>query len=282
MFLSGSGWTRSHIPIYGYWLTSGRGILTLAHVVSGDVEKNAERRERHEKALRVFIAKEQLEAFPVVTCNEFLSDGIESLIQCHGIGGLRPNTVLLGWPRDDSKAESFGASLRVIARMKRSILAARFLAYRDTEDEAMDDFTNVDGHWQVPRGTIDVWWRGKDNGALMLLLAHLLHCNGEWRNNKIRMLRIVDNEQARPDVEAHIAELGAAARISIQPEVIVSREPTEVVIQRASAGASLVFFGIQTPQAGQELELYRRMELIAGDLPRVLFVASAGGMALES
>ena len=283
MALSGSGWTRSHIPIYGHWLTSGQGILTLAHVVSGHVEDNAERRERHEKALRAFIAREQLEAFPVVTCNEFLSDGIESLIQCHGIGGLRPNTVLLGWPRDNFKAESFGANLRVISSMKRSILAARFLAHRGSDDDsATDDFTNVDDHWQVPQGTIDVWWRGMDNGALMLLLAHLLHCNGEWRNNKIRMLRVVENEQAKPEIEAHIAELGAASRISIQPEVIVSKERAEVVIQRASASASLVLFGFQTPKEGKELELYRRMESIAGDLPRVLFVASAGGMALES
>ena len=62
---------------------------------------NGER--RYEKLLRSFIAKEELQAFPVVTCNELLSDGIEALIQCHGIGGLRPNTVLLGWPRDRAR-----------------------------------------------------------------------------------------------------------------------------------------------------------------------------------
>ena len=43
-----------------------------------------------------------------------------------------------------------------------------------------------------------------------------------------------------------------------------------------------MLLGFQTPDEGEELELYRRMEQIAGDLPRVLLVDSAGGMELES
>jgi amino acid transporter len=280
MALSGSGWTRSHIPIYGYWLTSGHGILTLAHVVSGDIEDHAERRDQYEKILRNFIAKEELEAFPVVTCNELLSDGIESLIQCHGIGGLRPNTVLLGWPREE-KAEVFGSNIRLIARMNRSILAARFLAHRQ-EDTDQEDTTDVEEHWKVPQGTIDVWWRGMDNGALMLLLAHLLHQNPGWRDNPIRLMRVVEKAEAKVEIENHLVDLGAASRITITPKVIVSDRPASEVIQTASANAAVVLLGLQTPEEGKELELYQHMESIAGDLPRVLFVASAGGMALES
>ena len=58
MALSGTGWTRPHIPILGHWLTSGHGILTLAQVVTGDVERHAERRERYEELLLGFIARE--------------------------------------------------------------------------------------------------------------------------------------------------------------------------------------------------------------------------------
>jgi amino acid transporter len=280
MALSGTGWTRSHIPIYGYWLTSGHGILTLAHVVSGDIEDHAERRDQYEKILRNFIAKEELEAFPVVTCNQVLSDGIESLVQCHGIGGIRPNTILVGWPREE-KAEAFGANIRLIARMNRSILAARFASHRQGNIDE-EDTTDVAEHWKVPQGTIDVWWRGMDNGALMLLLAHLLHKNPAWRNNAIRMMRVVDNPEAKAEIEKHMLELGAASRITIMPTVIVSDEPPQTVIPRASANAAVVLLGFQTPEEGAELELYHRMESIAGELPRVLFVASAGGMTIES
>ncbi len=56
MALSGTGWTRPHIPIYGHWLTSGHGILTLAQVVSGDIEEHAERRKRYESILRGLLS----------------------------------------------------------------------------------------------------------------------------------------------------------------------------------------------------------------------------------
>jgi hypothetical protein len=43
LVLSGTSWTRPRLAIYGHWLTAGHGILTLAHVVQGDVEDHAER-----------------------------------------------------------------------------------------------------------------------------------------------------------------------------------------------------------------------------------------------
>ncbi|MGB7324931.1 MAG: hypothetical protein WBD31_08660, partial [Rubripirellula sp.] len=282
MALSGSCRTRPHIPIYGHWLTSGHGILSLAHVVTGDPEELTQQRLRYEKQLRGFIKREELDAFPAVTCAEYLSDGIESLIQCHGIGGLRPNTVLLGWPRNASKADSFGATVRLIARTERSILAARFLAYRD-EDSESDAATTTDiaQHWEVPGGTIDVWWRGMENGELMLLLAHLLHRNPEWRANPVRVLRVVQNDQARKEILKHLDELAASARIRFNPEVIVSDRPVAEVIQETSRNASLVLLGFQTPEEGQESAMFESLESLAGDLPRIILVDSAGGMALE-
>ena len=281
MALSGTGWTRPHIPIYGHWLTSGQGILTLAHVVTGGIEDHAERRDRYEKLLRTFIAKEGLEAFPAVACDETLIQGINALIQCHGIGGLRPNTVLLGWPRDASKAVDFGATIRMVARMNRSVLAARFLSHRMAE-EPNSPPGDSDDNWDVPQGTIDVWWRGMENGALMMLLAHLLHQNPGWRDNPIRVLRMVENEQARSKVEEHLREIGAAARIHVRPFVVVSSESPEVVIPFTSKYASVVILGFKTPPEGEEIQMFDKLEAIAGNLPRVILVDSAGGMALES
>jgi amino acid transporter len=279
MALSGPGWTRAYIPIYGHWLTSGHGVLSLAHVITGDIEDHAERRDSYEAVLRKFIAREELQAFPVVTVNEYLSDGIEALIQCHGIGGLRPNTVLLGWPRDVSRAEIFGANIRVVARMGRSVIAARMIMHRQPEEMQPK---SSEEHWRVPKGSIDVWWRGMENGALMMLLAHLLHQNPEWRGNPIRLLRVVKNEEAKNDVERHLRTLSETARINCQPTVVVSSDTAEQVIAQASRHASIVLMGFQTPAEGAERELYERMEALAGDLPRVLFVDSAGGMALDA
>jgi hypothetical protein len=48
-----------------------------------------------------------------------------------------------------------------------------------------------------PQGTIDVWWNTLRNGSLMLLLAHLLQQNSEFRGSPIRLLHIVENESGR-------------------------------------------------------------------------------------
>jgi len=116
---------------------------------------------------------------------------------------------------------------------------------------------------------------------LMMLLAHLLHRNPDWRRNSIRVIRIVPNEEAQEEVRHHIIDMAAAARIRAEPVVIVAGDVT-AAIQATSRNASVVFFGFETPAEGEEQQFFEHMEAIAGTLPRVLFVSSVGGMELES
>lgn len=271
--LSGSGWTRPHLAVYGHWITAGHGILTLAHVVHGDVEDHAERQAAYEKTLRQFIRKQELQAFPAVVVAEYLSDGLEALIQCHGIGGLRPNTILMGWPSDPARVEAFGANLRLLSRFGRSVVCARFPGLRDDDAEF-----NV---WSIPPGTIDVWWRGKANGQLMLLLAHLLRQNPQWRDHRIRLLRVVPGQEAAEEVHRHLTELAAASRIEAEAVPLCSSHVAET-IQSASSAAAVTIVGFEPPEEGHEAAFYDSIEYITGPLPRVLIVNSRGGMELET
>lgn len=282
--LSSSAWHRPHLAIYGQWLTSGHGVLTLAQVICGDVEKHAERRESYERSLRKFIEKEELQAFSAVVVDTYLSDGIESLVQCHGLGGLKPNTVLIGWPKTETKSEAFGATLRLVARFNRSMICARLLLDEEVSDgqHATEDREAMLAEaWEIPNGTIDVWWRGKKNGALMMLLAHMLHQNPDWRHNSIRVIRIVPSEEAVEEVREHIVQLAAISRIRVEPIVLVA-ENVPLAIQVTSQNAAVVLLGFESPVEGEEADFYQRMETLIGALPRVLFVDSAGGMELES
>ncbi len=266
--LSGTAWTRPHLPVYGHWLTSGHGILTLGQVIQGEVEGLSERRVNQERILRQFIRDQELEAFGSVVVARYLSDGIEALVQCQGLAGLRPNTVLLGWPNDPARVELFGSHLRLIAELGRSIVAVRLGARTDAGDDEEDA-------WEVPRGTIDVWWRGYQNGELMLLLAHLLHRNPEWRSNPIRLLRVVPNEAACDEVLNHLGELSATSRIAAQPLVCASQDVAKA-IQETSKDSALAILGFEAPAEGHEQTFFENLEHLAGDLPRVLFVDNAG------
>ena len=264
--LSGAGWSRPHLAVFGHRLTTGHGILSLGQVILGEPNEQRKRRENQEKILTTMIQEREIEGFPAVAVAPDLSAGIETLIQCHGLGSLRPNTVLLGWPGDLERVPLFGETLRSIAQLGRSSVVLR---YKDDTDP-----------WIAPRGTIDVWWRGRKNGELMLLLAHLLQRNQEWRTRKIRLLRVIENEAGREEVQEHLEKLIDESRIRAEAEVVVSSDPRGA-IRDASSKAAIVFFGFEAPQEGAEEAWYHGMERWAGDLPRVLLVNSTGGMSLE-
>ncbi len=266
--LSGTGWSRPHLAVYGHWLTSGQGILSLGQIIEGEVDRQLVRRQNQEKLLYQFIQEQELEAFPAVVVAPHFADGIDALVQCHGLGALRPNTILVGWPSDPKRVESFAAMLRSVARLERSVISVRFVP------EPGDPR-------QVSPGSIDVWWRGRENGDLMLLLAYLLTQNNEWRGRTIRILRVIDNEAGRSEVAAHLADLIDSAHIRAVPEVIIASDPQQA-IHEASASAAMVFMGFETPEEGDEQSFVDQMNQWAGQLPRVAFVHSGGGMSLDT
>lgn len=44
---------------------------------------------------------------------------------------------------------------------------------------------------------IDIWWRAKENGSLMLTLAHLIQDAPRYREHSIRVLRIIEDEATK-------------------------------------------------------------------------------------
>ena len=133
----------------------------------------------------------------------------------------------------------------------------------------------------VPTGTVDVWWRGRENGELMVLLAHLMLDHPKWQGRRLRLLRVIENESASEEVRLHLKQLLREARIQGSTKVVVSSDPKSA-IQTTSRDAAMVFLGVQPPEEGAEENFFDRTESLVGGLPRVALVQSAGGMRLES
>ena len=265
---TGKTWTKPRLAIFGHWFTTGHGILSLGQVIMGDVDELLERRNSQERILHKFIKDESLEAFPAVVVANNQSEGIESLVQCHGLGSLRPNTVLFKWPTDASDANWFGCTLRTVANLKRSIVVMRI------DDDESDP-------WAVPKGTVDIWWRGERNGSLMLLLAHLLISNSRWRGRKIRLMRMINSEAGRDEVTQHLKTLIQQSRIPADPKVVIA-DDIAATMRNESKDAALVIIGFDTPIENEEIDFYRRMENFAEGLSRVVMVKSMGDAALDS
>jgi hypothetical protein len=192
--------------------------------------------------------------------------GVIGIAQANGFAGLQSNTVMFGWPGGQGLARVLRIS-RTLARVHRNTLVAR-----------LQDFETA----LVEPRRIDVWWRGREhNGDLMLLLAHLLNQNPEWRHANITLRSIVSDETEREELQEALDHMTTEARIEAESEVILKdadRTVTEIM-HDASRGADLVFLGLAVVPPGEEDAYAARLEEFIEGVPNAVFVHSAGPFA---
>jgi amino acid transporter len=265
--LSGGSNGRVQLAEFGFWLTAGRGVLSLGQVISGDVEDRLERSYQAERLLRQFIADEGLAAFSAVVVDEDLLEGVKSLLQCHGIGGIRPNTVLLGWGDDPDELERFSDILRLSDRLQRNIVIVK----REQQREL----------WDMPDGEVHIWWHGRQNGPLMLILAHLLVQNPDFRRRKVRLMYVVPEEAGRAQAYQHLVDITQRARVNVDPMIIVTENLREALIN-VSGNAAFVMLGFTVPAPGEHIEFFQEIEVLTEGMPDTILVSSAGKVDLDA
>ncbi|MDF7799461.1 amino acid permease [Pontiellaceae bacterium B1224] len=265
--LSGGAWSRVHLAEYACWLSANLGMVSLGQVIEGDLDNYFERRRIAEERLRKFIQAEEFSAFPVVVVEDDINAAVKAMLQCHGVGGLRPNTLLLGWSEDPEKIPFFSEALLVARKMQRSIIIV------SCEEERLDD--------HVPSGPIDVWWNNPKEGSLMLMLAYLLKRNHEWRDRPLRLLRPVGLQDDAESATKKMQLILSVARIEAEVVILPTADPLAAVREVAD-GSGLLFAGFDPAEEGPEgtlpASLCRTIDL-PGD---VIMVYSAGDVALQS
>jgi len=238
----------------GLWLEAGRGLLTLGHIIQGKLSERNTIRENEISSLDEFIKSNNLPVFGEVMVAPTFINGVESLLQAHSMGQLKPNTVVLGWQDHREKKATFIDVLQTIDSLGKNIVII---------DEAEGLFDGKSHSGSVLKDlTIDVWWRGEKNGALMILLAYLWTQNPECRKGRIRLLRLVDKQEAQVQNEKHLRELVDSARMDAEVKVMVSSDPWTEVAAQESKNSDAVFVGLAVPEEGGEeafLEIYEPM-----------------------
>jgi hypothetical protein len=136
--------------------------------------------------------------------------------------------------------------------------------------------------WSSRRRRIDVWWGGLEhNGDMLLLFAHLLSLNPEWRDATVSVKTVASGSNPSRWSEERLGELLERSRIDAEPEVIEPPPdtPIQTVIHERSRDADIVFLGLrQPPETETEAYAARLRELVSG-LPTVILVRAAGPFA---
>ncbi len=235
LVLSGAPNARLELIQFARWIEADRGLLFLAQVVAGEWEKLLPRHQGVKQALQDFIREHRLPAFGTTVIADDFEHGVATLLQVTGLGQFQPNTVMVGWSEDAVKQAAFARAVRRILELHRNLVV--FV-------EAEPD------HELEPQ--IDVWWYAKDNGSLMLTLAHLIHSNPPWQDHRIRVLRIIADEAGVQEAEAGTRELVDEFRIETEIRVIVSEDRPLDVIARTSERSEICFAGIAVERLAEQ------------------------------
>jgi solute carrier family 12 (potassium/chloride transporter), member 4/6 len=245
------------------WLVEDRGILTVNRLIEGSIAEHAAEIPRAVQELNATLEDRGITAFGEVEVVADIERAIVSVAQSNGIAGIASNTVMFGW---QERRDRMAAILRTIDQL--SMLGKASLIFRPV-GRALP---------QTGR-SIHVWWGGlKDNGDLLVLLAHLLSLDPGWRDAEISIKSIATSDMVAERTERTLRRMIGAARIPASLEVIRMPEDTSVVevITERSANADMVFLGLRAV-AADEADRYveRLLDLMAG-LNNVLLVRNAG------
>jgi hypothetical protein len=75
-----------------------------------------------------------------------------------------------------------------------------------------------------------VEWHGRKHGPLMLLLAHLLTQNDEFRRRRTRLIHVIPEETGREQARDHLAQMAESARMTFEPMIVVSENQREAML----------------------------------------------------
>eukprot|EP00051_Salpingoeca_urceolata_P029211 m.6462 g.6462 ORF g.6462 m.6462 type:complete len:1025 (+) comp2653_c0_seq1:160-3234(+) len=189
------------------WLKHGKGLIMVASALEGSVSDMKAQATVGQTALKAALNAHKVQGFAQVLVGKSVADTMSSLIQGAGLGALRHNTVLMGWPSSHATKNSqelFVHTLRVIDELQLAVVVPKI-----NEDIAPE--TRLEG-------TIDVWWVVHD-GGMLILLAFLLQQDPTWRRCKLRIFTVAESDddtiQMQRDLTLFLYQLRIDAEVSV-------------------------------------------------------------------
>ena len=245
------------------WFNQNKGIVTVCRTLVGDIGDANVNTNAMQIEMEQELARAKITAFPEVNIIPDFEAGIMGIIQANGIAGMHSNTIMFGWTKGVDRIQRLLRIVRIVSEMKRNSI----LAY-------IPEIENSSTH----HNCIDVWWRGmQKNGDMMLLLAHLLNLNTEWRQAKLRLRTIVSTKEDQILMNKKLNALIDESRISAESNVILNNNNENVIelMHKSSKDADLVFIGLGLPELNKEIEFAENLDKLVTGFNSAILVRNA-------
>ena len=242
-------------------VSGGSGFVTVASVVLSEFREASREAELAESLLRQMKPR-GLRPIVRVSFAADACEGLKDFVRTYGYGPLTPNTVVLGVPRAGTEATAGGVARETFARRRNVVLVG--------PGEGVDPSSG---------GYIDIWWRGENrNAALMLALACLLRKRERaWRHVPLRLNMIV-SRRTEEEAEETVAAFLESARVRAATRILKLEDgrPFAALIAESSSESLCSFLGLRPPHADEPDSEYgeycRSLAESAGDMSRVVLV----------
>ncbi|XP_069797206.1 solute carrier family 12 member 6-like isoform X2 [Narcine bancroftii] len=194
-------------------LKAGKGLTIVGSVLSGNFLESYGEATAAEQAIKCLMTRERVKGFCQVVVAAKVREGVSHLIQSCGLGGMKHNTVVLGWPScwrqsEDPRAwKTFIGTVRVTTAAQLALLVPKNITLFPGNGDVLGE------------GTIDVWWIVHDGGLLMLL-PFLLRQHKVWRKCSIRIFTVAQMEDNSIQMKKDLTTFLYHLRIEAQVEVV--------------------------------------------------------------
>ena len=262
IILGGNPEKRPWLLELGSGLVQKRGIVTYFLLLTGSVGERAKKQREMKREMAEAFQRDHPSVFFRVDVVPDVYPGIVQVAQSYGVGSFEANTVMLGWPSQLRNTHGYARMLRDLLELDRSLLLVHSDPVRGLGT----------------RHTIHIWWGGlPGNGGLMLLLAHLLLADPAWRDAKVTLITVVDDESQRARASETKERIIEDARVDAKAEVILrGGRPIGRIMAETSGDADLAIMGIGPPPGDDEADaFFERMSRMLEGMPTTLLVRSA-------
>ena len=244
LIFSGSPKSRFHLIRLADAISHKRGFMTVATVLLKN-KVNKEHMYSLETSMRNFLNKNKIKSLAKVIEASSFPDGAGQLMESYGLGTVKPNTIVLG---DTSNSKHIASHAQII---------------RQATEEHKNILIIKDGpttHQDTTEGgkSIDVWWKGKEGNAdLMLTLAYMLKTSSKWRNAKLTLKSIVYDDDEKEGVSKNISQFLKDSRIPADYKLYTSdKKGVFPLIIEKSKSSDIVFLGLKKPTPDEDYTQY--------------------------
>ncbi|KAL1007443.1 hypothetical protein UPYG_G00086820 [Umbra pygmaea] len=194
-------------------LKAGKGLTIVGSVIQGQFLDSYGETQASEQAIKNMMEIERVKGFCQVVVASKVREGIAHLIQSCGLGGMKHNTVVMGWPygwrqSEDPRAwKTFINTVRCTTAAHLALMVPKNVSFYPSN------------HERFTEGTIDVWWIVHDGGMLMLL-PFLLKQHKVWRKCKMRIFTVAQMDDNSIQMKKDLATFLYQLRIEAEVEVV--------------------------------------------------------------